>query len=583
MRYWFFGIFVLILINITNAQTGTNNLKLPRVAEVEEKLINDASSFLQRRFPNAPFIVSIEVDPLRRISGIGAREKNLPYYEFQEEEIVDEWDDQNISIYNLIPRIKKAKVKIIISNSENIKEVEDTERELLTYIKLVPVRDEMEVVQKAWQTGPQKNIFDKIPGELILAASIIFSALFFTLFFRRSIKTIGSNPTSAVADSMRSPLIDMASSASSVVGQKTTNFGVTSGDIHLRDPIKLKEIANIKIQDLIKDKNFPTLNDMILFSKMSEVAPKSLGALFYEFPIEYQRKIFSLGRDNTWYTVFSEPSGLDDDCIQLLDRLLRIRENITPGIWGSLLIQVWRLDEKAHEFLKQFKQEEVFAVLYDMPKSFSIPLARKIYPGAWGVLLTQDKKNFTITDEKSKEIFRLSMREKARFDITSLTQYQKDKDLIEYIRHAKLEVERDIYLTLPGDSFLTQIRPPFYKIFDGDEHLLKKMIDLYSIKDWAIVLFNTSRELRSKVTDRLDAKKAYLLSHHLRNLDNSKIDISIQVALRDNMAATYKGIIDSINLKQKLAEKDSEYSLVNGIDPAIATNIKDGADDKKAA
>ncbi len=75
-------LFVLLFI-MSSLVIGQDLYRHPRVVEVEEKLTKDAYQFLEKRFPKIPFIVNIEIDPLRRASGAqyGETGESLPYFE----------------------------------------------------------------------------------------------------------------------------------------------------------------------------------------------------------------------------------------------------------------------------------------------------------------------------------------------------------------------------------------------------------------------------------------------------------------------------------------------------------------------
>ncbi|MCB0385235.1 MAG: hypothetical protein KDD43_07565, partial [Bdellovibrionales bacterium] len=102
-------IVVLLLPQSLLAQTDTRH---PRVAELEDQHKSQAMAFLKARFPHLPFSVVVSIVPLRRAGGenYNAKEEALPYYLLDDEEIRDEWDDPNASLYVLSKRIQSVQV-----------------------------------------------------------------------------------------------------------------------------------------------------------------------------------------------------------------------------------------------------------------------------------------------------------------------------------------------------------------------------------------------------------------------------------------------------------------------------------------
>lgn len=538
------------------ASYAQGNIKHPKVIELEDKLEQDAYRFLERRYPAVPFNVQVDIDPLRRTNSDYKEGEGeaLPYFEVDKEEVQDEWDNPYLSVYQLLPRITKTRVDMTVPMNMTADEISDLKNDLLNFLNLIPGRDELRITKKEWRNLEQKEKRDYITEFMIFVVSLFFLLGLF-LILKSTSKTLASSmggPSAKPSTGVSSvgPASFSSAKASPSSKHKSDDF---SGDLQLRDPIKLKEIAKVKIEELEKDENFPLLSDMILMYRLAQTHPGSLGGLVYEFSINVQRKIFTLGRDNLWYEVFSEPSKLDDYGLNILDRMLRLREHTGSKMWGHLLIQIWRLNEEAESFLTQLQQNEVFAILSDMPKSFAIPLARKIYPGSWGLLLNKSKGSEAqeVDSERIKELFKMSVRLKPRLDIQTLNEYNKDKDLIAYLKYADLTEERDVYVTLGEQSLLYGIRPPFFKIFEGPEEVLKEIVSSYGLDTWAKALFNGPREYRYAITDHLDEKMSYLLGHHLKAIDAQKLDKDEQAQIREEMAARFAVMMDLYNRKKQ--------------------------------
>jgi len=558
--------------------SGQSVEKHPRVIEVEQKLVKEASAFFERRLPGVAFTVTVDIDPLRRMTGYTYTEdEELPYFEVNGEEIKDEWDNPDLSVYQLIKRIKSAKVEVVLPDSVNKDEMDEIKNVLLLSIGLVPARDEVRFNQKKWHdTGRNStSVFQK--EHYVYGGMLVLFLLAFFFILKATLPAAGSKAdvSKKVFASTKSELGTTSSpSASFSDGFRKMSQSISptsmKADLKFRDPVKFKEIAQNKINELVKDSLFPNLRDMIDMYKIAKSDPGSLGALIYEFSVEHQQRIFSRGRGKTWYEVFSSHGNLDDTSLQLLDKMLRMRKPDANKSWSELLVQIWRLDSRASEFFPELEMKESMAILSKMPKSISIPIARKIYPGSWGSLIANDGTNHKIDDRRIEMILMRALSLMPYLDMDSLKEYSREIDLLEYLRAAPIDEERDIYVTLPKGSYMFEFRPPFYQIFEGSAETKKELITGFSLHEWALMLFNTPRKMRSKIEICFDDKSKYLLSHYMKEINDTGIDVVLQNELREKVAA----------LSKKL-----QMSTLSLVDDTVlsAINPSEGSDEKAAA
>ena len=116
-----------------------------RVTEMEFKLMKETEKYLKDIFGDNIISVSVEIKPLRRIKDQGSAGEVLPFLYVENQQVVDEWDNQDINIYQLYNRIASAKVKVVFKDSVDIQNMEGFKNNLLNYLKLKPGRDYIEL------------------------------------------------------------------------------------------------------------------------------------------------------------------------------------------------------------------------------------------------------------------------------------------------------------------------------------------------------------------------------------------------------------------------------------------------------
>lgn len=228
--------------------------------------------------------------------------------------------------------------------------------------------------------------------------------------------------------------------------------------------------------------------------------------------------------------------------------MLRTRTPTGSEKWEELIIQVWRLGNESHLFLKQIPQDDAFAILAHLPKSFSVPVSKRTFPGNWARVLEQ-KENFPIDDDaKIEDYIDRTLSLKPYFNFKSIDDYKKNLELVDYLRTALVKDEEDIYESLPHDSQIFQIRPPFYSVFKTDDLEFKEILNQFELEEWAMAIINSPRDYIKKINSNLDDKKRYLFSNYLKQLDENNLDLLLQSEIREKIGKTFH----QFKLHQKL-------------------------------
>ncbi|MFY7992628.1 MAG: hypothetical protein ACOVP4_04985 [Bacteriovoracaceae bacterium] len=553
-----FLVITLISVSLAWAQVEP---KGPRVIELEEKIEADASKYLNQRFPGSPYFIKVDVQPLRSELKKGEYVENLPYLNYETEDYVDAWEDPNISISYLRNRVKKISLDVSVSEGLQDKDVQEIRDSLMSFLKLISFRDEIKVekrLQVAKNTTPEFVYY--ILGSLAL---LLFGIGFWV---RTSVKTIAKS-VGGQASSNAGNSMPMMSSGGGGVGSDS-NFTVKDvppirGDINFFDPIKLIEVLHLKIKQIVTVNHFPTLQDMIILEKLSETNPGALGALVSEFPQDIQKNIFQLGRTEKWIEAFAYPTKVDQTVFQSLEDISRSRDiKKSDYEFENLLIQLWRLGDKLPVFLKEINPDHAFSILGRLPKSIALKYGKKAYPGNWGKILEDSHSNIVIDANLVKDYLKKAIAINPPLEYALVDSYKKEKEVMEYVRAASIEDERDIYETLSHDSFIVKTRAPFYRVFELDEAKFSKVTEKFSIQEWALALINSSRVYIKQYADTLDEKKKYMFSVSLKNLDEKNIKAHEQMLIREKIASFAKTQFeDEINLN--VLQPSGELPLEN--------------------
>jgi hypothetical protein len=520
--------------------------KHPRVAELEDRMIKDASTYLKGRFPDVPFLVSVSVDPLRRSERPAGttRSERLPFFEVTNDEIQDEWDDPQVSLSELMLRVKRVVVSISIPKNVSEQELIEIREAVFNNLHLVQARDEIKIERRSWSVDAQYWMN-------VALLAVLFAAFLGGIFLitRKSVgsivSAIGSAQLGGGGASMPSTPMPM-SGAGSESGENSTKI---AGGVKISDPIKLREVVRQGVQSLVEKGAFPNLRDIVELDKLGSRNAGSLGALVTELPLAIQKKLFGYSYLPHWMNAFNEPGELEGEAIQVLQRLeknLRVDDAME---WESLLICVWRLGDQRVDFVKGLKQEDAFAVLHAMPKSIAVPTARKAFPGSWGVMLDPQANHKSLSASEIREITRKALELKPLNDFSVLEHFRHDADLLEYLRTADVLEEREIYEASPQSSVINKVRAPFYRVLELEDATLKEISQVVPMDQWVLALFNVPRPDRKRLVEQFSEKQQFLFLEMMKRMDSQTPDKLRVGVMRERIAQT---------ISQYLARKNAQ-------------------------
>lgn len=511
----------LVFVGNVIAQT---TMKHPRVTELEKNLTKEALDFLKGRFPEHPFMASVSIDPLFREKNRSVNQtENLPYMNLADEEIVDEWDDPNLSSAVLLSRVKKIQLTLSIPATLTEDEVSELKQALIINLGMIEARDVIDVRKRTFSPNVIK--------EDNTTTFIGWGAFAWLLFMIGLIGVVwlSANKIStafAVAQAKHGSQSGGGSLSSTVSPSKSDSKSEKSGaglsnDVNFNDPIKTREVISNSIKRLEDHTGFPTLEDMIVLHKFSEENPQGLGALLAEFPMELSHKIFSYSHGDSWLEAMYEPGDVSNQSMNLLNKLIRLQRSELDKDMQELLIYVWRLGDKQPEFLKSLSKNEAMSLLHQLPPSVAIASAREVFPGAWAALLDKNFKVEKLPKERIETLKKSALKMHTLRDWSILEKYKNDKELLSFLKTSDPVTEKEIY-TASGDiEMLISIRPPFYKVFELVDAQYDRYVQKISIEDWAISFFNTSRLERKNIEKRFTDKQRFKYYEFLRSFDSN--------------------------------------------------------------
>lgn len=512
----------------------------PRVAELQDRMTDYVRGYLQTRLQGIPFMVTVKIEAMRRKAGskYTPQSEKLPYYDMAEEEIRDEWDDPSASIYALQARIQKATVMISLPKSLADEEVTEIKDSLTTLLRLIPGRDEIKVELRPWSmmsTGFMNYVV--LAGGLLLILLVGMTLISRTWAKRLALAIADIKPRERTDDNASASVHVPAANVEGMTGPGSTSGA--QGDVKFQDPLRTREFVAGRVQEIVRNPGFPNLPAMVEMERLAERAPVDLGALLMEFPYEKQKELFSLSFSAHWLKAFTEPGELTAESVALVDRLCRLQYDAESKEWEQLVIQCWRLDSQRVGFLRSIAKDEAFAILKSMPSSIAVPTARSAFPGAWAVLLDPDYKAKPIAPARVKDIYKTALNYKALNTFNALEIYKQEKDLLAYLLISTIPEEKDVYGALPPKSYLWTVRPPFYHVMELSPDEMKEGFSRISIDDWALALFNVSREHRKTLEGMLNSKQKFIFANKMRTIDQSGVDRAVIGAARERIARIF--------------------------------------------
>lgn len=503
---------ILFFVFVSFLSLAQTEEKHPRVMEFEDSVSKEAMSYLNTRFPGRPFLAQVSVSPIRRSNNKSEKFEALPYLEEDGEEAIDEWDDLNLPLTFLRNRVKKIDLIVHVPVDFDDYKITELKQELISVLKLIPFRDEVKLERKF------KTEESTTPAYIYISiGAIILGLLILGLIIRWS----ASKVVMSIKEGSISRQVERANSQVSQLPQRPApQTSPLSGDFNFHDPVKTSEAVHIKIHLIEDSKTFPTLHDIIELGILAEKSPEQLGALLYEMPRDWQSELLKIGKDLNWLQSFVNPGTLNQNVLNVLEKLTRNREMASHSReFEDLLIQVWRMGDEAINLLKKLDSNVAFAILELLPKSMSLKIAKKAYPGSWGKILEQHFADELIDHAEILKSLKLALDMMPYNESGILKNYKRDKDLFEYLDLASIDDERDVYQSLSQDSLILKNRPPFFKVFDLDESKLRELTQGFPLDKLALALSNANPSYVKKIYDCLDDKKKIIFASLLKRPD----------------------------------------------------------------
>lgn len=519
------------------AQTNQKNSK---VAEVESYLTQKTIQYIKGRFPDLPVLVSITVDPLRRNESplpAASEIEILPFYTVQESQRLDEWDDPSKSVHDLLPRIRSVSARISIPNKITDEEIFETRDALFSNLGLIPGRDRIEFERRNWQVDrtefPEEWLY-------IIGGSLLILMMGAFVILRLSVGRIeaGLRAVSSSGNDKAAPTPAAAPAAPppSRETQKSPGFG---GELQFNDGLKVAERVAEQLKKLSLEPSFPELSDMIDMEEKAEQDPAFLGAIIQEMPKRMQDEIFMRGSSTSWLRVFFEQSPLNMESYQFVLRLVHRKRLSENKAWTELLVLMWRLGPELINFIGSLSQRDALGILAWMPTAISVPVARKAFPGAWGILLKPDFKPPPLPEDQITDLTQKALQLRPYHSTKMLDQYHHEQGLLSYLRTCSLQEERDIYSASGDNASIRVIRPPFFEVFEYEQSLREELANSINIDTLGKAMFNIDRDLRSLITDFIPQKKKFQFIEVLKACDRDSISAEDVGKARENVARIF--------------------------------------------
>ena len=533
-----FIIFTLALLWQLQASVIAQEVNLPRLLELNDKLTRDASSYIKSRFPDHPHLVNVKIIPLRR--GAYASSENfddrsdrsdhgesLPFFAADREEIIDEWDDPGYPLVGLIARSKQITITISLPDSINDSEVAELKDALYGSLHIIPARDEIIILRKIWNT--EGLMWENLL--LVLPLIILFLIGSFLINNRLSSK-IAKAFASSRAASLQTP----SSSQDFVAKQAQNSEKLSSAPSFSEDLVKLTKMAADLIKPLLDSKKFPTLQDMIELDNLATSNPEQLGAILQEFTSEMRTRLLSLSFRPGWPMAILNSASLDSRGVMILGKLNRFpRENVNL-VWETMLIAIWRMESSDQiGFLKRLDRKEALSILGSFPKDLALPIAKAAFPGGWGPILDVDNHYEEIPSARINTLTDEVLRIRPLQDSGIIKRYKFEKEILNFLKIAAIHEETEIYHAIPNESKLHELRPPFYKVFQASDEMLREFSELIPLDRWIQALHEASADYRDKIVKHFSEKKRFLFEERSKS-------ISIKISDRELIGMVREGI-----------------------------------------
>jgi hypothetical protein len=525
------------------SQTPSTKSRPPRVLEVEKMLNREAMDFLKSRFPGRPFIINVSVDPLLRLKK-GSAEEGLPYYELADDEHFDEWDDPNISPTALIARVKKISMILTVPADLSEDELTEIKGSIGPSLGLLEGRDSIEIRKRTWLSTPAGDA-GKLSTYHIATICLLIGFLLAGLFvvFNFTANKFGSILREVVSNKSSGNAEPISSSQNSLslpqAEPQSTGLGSGSSDIKMLDSLEFLKHVSSGLSMLEKHKDFPRLEDMLIFEEFAQKNRAEFGAFLSEMPHDLKMRVFSYSSSLIWMQALIQPSDVGNMTLEQLQKCMRIQRNDADARWQTFLILVWRLKDKCGLFFKGMPENDAFAIMSYLPKSDGLRWAKEVFPGNWGKILDGSFQPEPLNDVAIERHSKRALEIMPYQTMDLLERHKTEVEVVKYVRTTTPQVEREIYLAAGENSKLKEIRPPFYPFFELDEEQYKTLSTKFSIDEWAVALFETSKTDRTKFESQLPPKLKSRLHEYFKKFDMKDAPSKeLRAAVRDRIAFT---------------------------------------------
>lgn len=538
------------------AAYSRDSIKHPRVGELEEYLRRAAEQHVQGRFPNQPHSIKVSVEPLFRYeadeSGDDSSQgEDLPGLYLSREEIRDEWDDPATSIHQLMARVRKIKVEVNLPNILSDDEVDEIKASVQAAMGLISGRDSVEVVRRQWKATENGMTLN-----LMLLAGLI------GLFMTGAQFYIAQKSTARIATALKGININTSSNVASVAGGLGGGGGSAAGggagagaskgedseasDVNMLDPMKMRDVVVGMIGALEKDPCFPTLADVLALDELGRKNVRRMGVILDEFSANTRNRLFSFGTSASWWIDSFYMSGGQVDYIALmtLQKLVRAKRVPEESAWNQLLTLVWRMEDRLVGFMKDVGEKRAIPILAALPKSVSVPVAKKAFPGSWGILLNPALPEDKLPEKDITDVIERALKLNPLRDAAILSTYKKERELLGFLNQAEPKEEEEIYAALPESSNIFRLRPPFFRFFNQSRDVIKKVTKDLDLDRIAVALYGVDATLRMKVLEVLNEKQSFMVTEKVTKFEKNPPDPKLLSQTRLQVGALVEEILE---------------------------------------
>ncbi|MBL7714046.1 MAG: hypothetical protein JNL01_01175 [Bdellovibrionales bacterium] len=535
-----------------------DTIKHPRVGELEEYLRRVAENHVQGRFPNQPHSIRVSVEPLFRYEADdggddSAQGEDLPGLYLSREEIRDEWDDPATSIHQLMARVRKIKVEVNLPNILSDDEVDEIKASVQAAMGLISGRDSVEIVRRQW-----KATENGMSLNLMLLAGLIGLMMTAAQFM------IAQKSTARIATALKGININTSSNVASVAGGLGGGGGggssgggggggasakgedAEASDVNMLDPMKMRDVVVGMIGALEKDPCFPTLADILALDDLGTKNVRRMGVILDEFSANTRNKLFSYGTSASWWIDSFYMSGGQVDYIALmtLQKLVRAKRVPEEAAWNQLLTLVWRMEDRLVGFMKDIGEKRAIPILAALPKSVSVPVAKKAFPGSWGILLNPALPEDKLAEKDIADVIERAMKLNPLRDPMILSTYKKERELLGFLNQAEPKEEEEIYAALPESSNIFRLRPPFFRFFNQSRDVIKKVTKDLDLDRIAVALYGVDATLRMKVLEVLNEKQSFMVTEKVTKFEKNPPDPKLLSQTRLQVGALVEDILE---------------------------------------